>query len=137
MDFFWIKIFRDRMILKLVLKMKVLNFQLTPAKYLAILPSMKTKLSGTTLKLYEDRVTIIKAMAHPTRLFILDQLKTGSLCVCEINEMIEADISTISKHLSVLKNAGLVSSMKKGLQVHYSLEMPCVLESFNCIEKKR
>lgn len=99
---------------------------------------MKTKkLIGTTLKKYEERVTILKAMAHPTRLFILDQLKAGALCVCEINEMIDADVSTISKHLSVLKSAGLVSSLKKGLQVHYSLEMPCILESFQCIEKKK
>lgn len=98
---------------------------------------MKTNLTGKTLKQYEDRVVILKAMAHPTRLFILDQLKAGALCVCEINEMIDADVSTISKHLSVLKNAGLVSSVKQGLQVHYSLEMPCMLESFQCIEKKR
>lgn len=98
---------------------------------------MKTKLTGTTLKKYEDRVTILKAMAHPTRLFILDQLKAGPLCVCDINDMIDADISTVSKHLSVLKNAGLVSSVKKGLQVHYSLEMPCVLESFQCMEMKK
>jgi len=98
---------------------------------------MKTKLSGTTLKKYEKRVIILKAMAHPTRLFILDQLKEGALCVCDINEMIDADMSTISKHLSVLKKAGLVSSIKQGLQVHYSLEMPCVLDSFLCIEKKK
>lgn len=97
---------------------------------------MKTKLTGKTLKQYEERATIIKAMAHPTRLFILDQLKGESLCVCEINEMIDADISTVSKHLSVLKNAKLVSSVKQGLQVLYSLEMPCVLESFPCIEEK-
>jgi len=97
---------------------------------------MKTKLTGQTLKKYEDRATIFKAMAHPTRLFILEQLKGESLCVCEINEMIDADISTVSKHLSVLKNAKLVSSVKQGLQVLYSLEMPCVLEPFYCIEKK-
>ena len=98
---------------------------------------MQVKLKDKTLKMYEARVVVIKAMAHPTRLFILDQLKSGPMCVCEINEMIDADMSTISKHLSVLKNAGLVSSIKKGLQVNYSLEMPCVLDSFKCIEKKR
>ena len=99
--------------------------------------AMKTKLSGTTLKLYESRVIIIKAMAHPTRLFILDQLKDGPLCVCEINEMIDADISTISKHLLLMKNAGLVSSTKNGLQVYYKLEMPCLLSSFACIDKNQ
>lgn len=98
---------------------------------------MKTvTLQGQTLRQYEKRVTILKAMAHPTRLFILDTLKNGSLCVCEINEMIDADVSTISKHLTVLRNAGLVSSVKHGLQVYYTLEMPCVLESLSCIESK-
>ncbi len=95
---------------------------------------MKTKLSGTTLIQYESRVKIIKAMAHPSRLFILDQLKDGPLCVCEINDMIDADVSTISKHLLLLKNAGLVSSTKIGLQVHYKLELPCILSAFACID---
>lgn len=89
------------------------------------------------VKDYEFRVKVLKALAHSTRLFILEKLKSGTLCVCEINEMINADVSTISKHLSVLKNAGLVSSEKKGLQVFYTLEMPCVFESLACIEKKR
>lgn len=92
------------------------------------------KLENDVLKLYEARSHIIKAMAHPTRLFILDILKEKTLCVCEINEQINADISTISKHLLVLKNAGLVSSTKKGLQVFYTLETPCLIESFKCVE---
>jgi ArsR family transcriptional regulator len=97
--------------------------------------STRQNLSGPLLKVYENRVNILKAMAHPTRLFILEQLKNESLCVCEINDMIEADVSTISKHLLVLKNAGLVSSQKRGLQVFYRLETPCVLNSLNCIEE--
>ncbi len=109
---------------------------LTYKIYLAILPSMK-KLKGKLLENYERRASLIKAMAHPTRLFILDLLKDGSLCVCEINDLIEADLSTVSKHLLLLKNAGLVSSKKQGLQVHYSLEMPCVLKAFSCIESKQ
>jgi DNA-binding transcriptional ArsR family regulator len=95
------------------------------------------KLTGKTLQDYERRSSVIKAIAHPTRLFILDLLREGSLCVCEINERIDADLSTISKHLSLLKNAGLVSSQKKGLQVHYTLEMPCVLDALACIESKK
>lgn len=96
------------------------------------------KLKGKVLKQYEDRAKIIKALAHPTRLFIMDMLKNTSLCVSEINEMIDADVSTISKHLSLLKNenVGLVSSVKNVLQVYYSLEMPCILESLSCIEKR-
>ena len=98
---------------------------------------MKIKLENETLKAYEARVTILKAMAHPTRLFILDQLKEQPLCVCEINELINADISTISKHLSLMKSAGLVSSTKKGLQVFYKLETPCIIDSLSCIESNQ
>jgi ArsR family transcriptional regulator len=95
---------------------------------------MKPKLENNLLKVYEARSKILKAMAHPTRLFILDQLHEKPLCVCEINEMIPADVSTISKHLSVMKNAGILSSKKQGLQVFYKLEMPCILNSLRCIQ---
>lgn len=94
------------------------------------------KMKKLNINDYKYRVTIIKAMAHATRLFIIELLQNGSLCVCEINALIDADVSTVSKHLSILRNAGLVSSEKKGLQVYYSLEMPCVIEVFACIEAK-
>jgi ArsR family transcriptional regulator len=92
------------------------------------------KLSGAVLKRYQRRVDVLKAMAHPTRLFMLDMLKNGERCVCEINENIDADVSTISKHLSLLKNAGLVSFEKRGLNVYYRLEAPCLLESLACVD---
>ena len=57
---------------------------------------------------YEARAHVIKAMAHPTRLFIVEELSRCERCVCELTEMIGADISTVSKHLSVLRNAGIV-----------------------------
>ncbi len=96
----------------------------------------KVLLDKKTHNEYSKRVSILKAMAHETRLFILDQLNIqGPLCVCEINKMINADVSTISKHLSVLKNAGLVSSDKRGLQVFYKLEVPCVVNSLGCVER--
>jgi len=83
---------------------------------------------------YEIRSTILKAMAHPTRLFIVDTLAKQSYCVCDLTEMIGADISTVSKHLSLLKNAGIVKVEKRGSQVFYSLTVPCVLKFFDCIE---
>ena len=84
--------------------------------------------------LYEARAKIIKAMAHPTRLFIVDELSHGERCVCELTEMIGADTSTVSKHLSVLKNAGIVDDDKRGLQVFYRLRVPCILNFFGCVE---
>ena len=83
---------------------------------------------------FEARATIIKAMAHPTRLFIVDALSNDELCVCEITEMVGADVSTVSKHLSVLKNAGIVQDDRRGSQVFYQLRVPCVLNFFSCVE---
>ena len=58
---------------------------------------------------YEARAKIIKAMAHPARLLIVDELSSaGERCVCELTEMIGSDMSTVSRHLTVLKGAGLV-----------------------------
>jgi len=87
-----------------------------------------------TKALFEARAVIIKAMAHPTRLFIVDQLSRGERCVCELTKMIDADTSTVSKHLSVLKQAGIVDDDKRGLQVYYRLKVPCVLNFFKCVE---
>jgi DNA-binding transcriptional ArsR family regulator len=83
---------------------------------------------------YEARARIIKAMAHPTRLFIVDELSQGEHCVCELTEMIGADVSTVSKHLAILKNAGVLRDEKRGAQVYYSLRCPCVLNFFTCVE---
>ncbi|MFH1069827.1 MAG: metalloregulator ArsR/SmtB family transcription factor [Candidatus Glassbacteria bacterium] len=83
---------------------------------------------------FEIRARIIKAMAHPTRLFIVDELSRGEKCVCELTALIGSDMSTVSKHLSVLKNAGIVQDEKRGLQVFYTLKMACVLNFFSCVE---
>jgi ArsR family transcriptional regulator len=73
-------------------------------------------------------------MAHPSRLFMVDELSRGERCVCELTEMIGADISTVSKHLALLKRAGIVADRKEGLQVYYRLKTPCILRFFECVE---
>lgn len=83
---------------------------------------------------YEARAKIVKALAHPTRLFIVDEIARGERCVCELTEMIGADMSTVSKHLSVLKQAGLVADEKRGLMVYYRLKTPCLAGLFDCVE---
>ena len=88
----------------------------------------------TTLARLEARARIIKAMAHPTRIFIVDELSRQERCVCEMTEMIGADVSTVSKHLTVLRNAGIVQDEKRGTMVFYSLRVPCVLNFFSCVE---
>ena len=83
---------------------------------------------------FEARAKIIKAMAHPTRLFIVTELSQHEKCVCELTEMIGADTSTVSKHLAVLKGVGIVQDEKRGSQVYYKLRMPCILDLFRCVE---
>jgi ArsR family transcriptional regulator len=89
---------------------------------------------GKRKKLYEARARVIKAMAHPTRLFIVEELSKGERCVCDLTEMVGADVSTVSKHLSLLRSAGIVEDDKRGTQVFYSLKVPCVLNFFTCVE---
>jgi len=83
---------------------------------------------------FEARAKVIKAMAHPTRLFIVDELSRKERCVCELTAMIGDDMSTVSKHLSLLKESGIVEDEKRGAQVYYSLRVPCVMNFFNCVE---
>ena len=77
---------------------------------------------------YQLKADIIKAMAHPTRLFAVDELSKGERCVCELAKMVGDDVSTVSKHLSILRNAGIVADEKRGLQVFYSLKVPCIVK---------
>ena len=77
--------------------------------------------------------TISKALAHPTRLFILHKLDGQELCVKELTELIGSDISTVSKHLAQLRNTGLIQDEKRGNCVYYNLRCRCVLHIFSCV----
>ena len=84
---------------------------------------------------YEARVKIIKALAHPARLLIVDELaQHGERCVCELTEMIGTDMSTVSRHLSQLRNAGIVTDEKRGTTVYYRLRVQCIMNFFECVE---
>ena len=83
---------------------------------------------------YKARAEIVKALAHPTRLMIVDRLAAGECCVCDLQALAGADISTVSKHLTVLKKAGIVADEKRGLWVFYRLCCPCLSDFFGCIE---
>jgi ArsR family transcriptional regulator len=91
-------------------------------------------MNNEILKKYKKRSEIIKALAHPTRLFIIDFLSDGEKCVCEIVKQVDADISTVSKHLLLMKKAGLLEDEKRGLNVFYKVVCPCVSNLFDCIE---
>ncbi len=85
-------------------------------------------------ELYERRAGIIKALAHPSRLMMVDALVDGEKCVCELQAIVGAEMSTVSKHLAVLRAAGLVTMRKQGLQVFYSLRTPCITNFLSCVD---
>lgn len=80
------------------------------------------------------KVRIFKAMAHPVRLAIVEGLAGGGRCVCDIAGWFNHDRTTISKHLSILKNAGIITDRKEGLSVYYSLHATCLIPLLECLE---
>ncbi|MGC8885534.1 MAG: ArsR/SmtB family transcription factor [Verrucomicrobiia bacterium] len=90
-------------------------------------------MSGFHRKKYEQYARIFKALAHPARVFIVDELSRGECCVCELTEMLNVKMPTVSRHLSVLKNAGIVEEEKRGLNIFYRIKTPCVINFFRCI----
>jgi DNA-binding transcriptional ArsR family regulator len=84
---------------------------------------------------HEFRSKIFKALGHPSRILLVDDLLKGERCVCELRDLVEADISTVSKHLSVLKEAGIVGCEKRGANVYYSLRMECVRGFLACVDR--
>ncbi|MEK7995127.1 MAG: metalloregulator ArsR/SmtB family transcription factor [Planctomycetota bacterium] len=83
-------------------------------------------------RLFEKQAEIAKAMAHPLRIAIVDFLKDGEQCVCDIARRVRSERSNVSRHLSVMVNAGLLESRKDGLKVIYKLRTPCILEFLSC-----
>lgn len=77
---------------------------------------------------------VLGAMAHPSRLLVLEELTKGERCVCELQALIGSDQSTVSKHLALLKNAGLVATQKRGSRIYYSLQVCCVPRFLQCVE---
>lgn len=71
---------------------------------------------------------LLKAMSHPMRIWILEELaQSGERCVCELARLRGADDSTVSRHLTQLRIAGLVVDERRGPQVFYRLSGPHVL----------
>lgn len=81
------------------------------------------------------RAEIFKALGHPARLAMVMALGKGERCVCELQELVGSDISTVSKHLTVLRSVGLVVSDKRGKQMFYSLKLPCTLGFVDCVDR--
>ena len=86
---------------------------------------------------FKAQAEVFKALAHPTRLFIVDELSRQEQCVYDLTEKIGVEMSTVSRHLSQLRYAGIVDFEKRGAQVFYRLKMPCVMSFFECLCQAR
>jgi len=78
------------------------------------------------------RADILKALAHPARVLIVNALTDGDRCVCQLNELVAINQSNISRHLAVLKQAGIISEKRDGMRVFHHLETPCIFKAFEC-----
>lgn len=76
---------------------------------------------------------VFKALAHPTRVLVVAALERGERCVCDLAELADCDMSTMSNHLTVLRHAGVVECERRGSQVFYRLVRPCVLQMLRCL----
>ena len=83
---------------------------------------------------YQARAKVAKALAHPSRLLILDALTERETCVCKLTELVGADQSTVSKHLAVLKQAGLIEDRKDGVMTFYRVKVKCLEGFWRCVE---
>jgi ArsR family transcriptional regulator len=85
--------------------------------------------------LYEKQADIAKAIAHPLRIAIIDFLKDGEQCVCDIAKFVSSERSNVSRHLSVMVKAGLLDWRKEGLKVIYKLKFACIIDFFSCVTR--
>jgi DNA-binding transcriptional ArsR family regulator len=81
---------------------------------------------------YKKQAQVLKALAHPSRLMIVDRLQQGPCTAGDLTRLVGSDQSTVSKHLSLLKAKGIVDDRREGNSVVYELMIPCVRDFFTC-----
>jgi ArsR family transcriptional regulator len=92
-------------------------------------------IDNTKALLFERQAEIAKAVAHPLRVAVIDFLRDGEKCVCDIAEHIGSERSNVSRHLSVMVRAGVLTCRKDGLKVFYNLRTPCIAEFLSCVTR--
>lgn len=92
-------------------------------------------MDSTELELARSRAKVFKAMAHPSRMHIIELLREGPRNVGELTATIGSDISTVSKHLGILKESGIVSAEQRGKSVYYVLYCSCIPDFVRCVDE--
>jgi ArsR family transcriptional regulator len=86
---------------------------------------------------FKAQAQVFKALAHPGRLLMVEELSRGERCVCELAALVGSEMPTVSRHLAQLRQAGIVEDEKRGAQVFYRLMTPCVMNFFQCVASVR
>ncbi len=84
------------------------------------------------MAIYTARARVMKALANPVRLKIIDQLERSERCLCELQPLFSMNKSTLSRHISALRNAGIIHERRDGARVYLKLATPCILQIFDC-----
>ena len=90
-------------------------------------------MARTDAQRLKSHAAIFKALAHPSRLRIIEALEGGERCVRDLHDLVGSDISTVSRHLAILRNVGLIGDDKRGLQVFYRITCECLLDFLECV----
>lgn len=85
----------------------------------------------------KQRAAVFKALGHPARLQIVEELAEKEHCVCDLVVLVGLGWSAVSRHLTVLKAAGVLVDEKRGQQIFYRLALPCVKSFADCLEAAR
>lgn len=91
--------------------------------------------SGRRARLRPEAV--FKALGHPARVRMVRELAHGERCVCDLVAVARLGWSTVSRHLAVLRAAGVVTDERRGAQVYYRIELPCVARFIACLDDPR
>ena len=78
------------------------------------------------------RADVLKALAHPTRVLILEALSQGDRCVNDMRPLVPTSLPTLSRHLDKLKRVGIVTERREGPRVIHHLACPCMLQALGC-----
>ena len=84
---------------------------------------------------FKKQAQVLKALAHESRLMIVDRLYKGEASAGELTDLVGSDQTTVSKHLAVLRAHGIVESRREGSAAVYRLLTPCVVNFFTCATK--
>jgi DNA-binding transcriptional ArsR family regulator len=106
-----------------------------PPLFGKIAKQMPAQLTSIRAGTSERRVEVIKALAHPSRMLIAETLMNGEKCVCDLQALVGADMSTVSKHLTLMRRAGVLTCEKRGLNIYYRLACNCLGSFLRCVDE--